>query len=182
MFVSASQSLDVSIGVAQSRMAGIVRDGSLTQSSQQAYLGGMDHLLRVGPLGDVLGASRIVRVQLLDPVYRHGVMSVGMRWEAVGVTATLFPVLDADIRLTGGSQGRGSRLEITGCYRPPLGALGAGLDRIVMNRVAELSVRAMLTSLAAQLAQTAPAAGPVAPAWPGEPAWPGQDGPQTVCG
>jgi hypothetical protein len=182
MFVSAGQALDVSIGVAQSRLAGIVRDGSLTQSSQQAYLGGMDHLLRVGPLGDRPGTSRIVRVQLLDPVYRHGAMTVGMRWEAVGVAATLFPVLDADIRLTAGSQGRGTRLEITGCYRPPLGALGAGLDRMVMNRVAELTVRAVLTSLAASLAETAPAAEPAPPGWLEQPARPGHNGPQTVCG
>ena len=39
----------------------------------------------------VPGASRLVRVQVVDPVYRDGAMTLGVRWEAVGVTGGLFP-------------------------------------------------------------------------------------------
>ena len=90
-------------------------------------------------------------------------------------------MLDADIRLTGSSAGQ-ARLEITGCYRPPLGALGAGLDRILMSKVAEMTVRAVLTSLVASLAETAPAAEPAPSGWLEHPAQPGHSGPQAVCG
>jgi hypothetical protein len=51
-------------------------------------------------------------------------MSVGMRWEAVGLTGGLFPVLDADTRLSTESD-QGIRVTLTGSYRPPLGTLGA---------------------------------------------------------
>jgi hypothetical protein len=92
----------------------------------------------VGPLGDLPGASRLVRVQFLDPVYREDAITVGVRWETVGVTGGLFPVLDADIKLSAeGSQG--TRVALTGCYRPPFGALGARLDRMLMHTVASLT-------------------------------------------
>jgi hypothetical protein len=44
-------------------------------------------------------------------------MSVGLRWEATGVTGSLFPALDADIRITDNG-GEGSRVALTGSYRP----------------------------------------------------------------
>jgi hypothetical protein len=60
---------------------------------------------------------------------------VGVRFEPVGVNGALFPVLDADIKLSAeGSQG--TRVALTGCYRPPFGALGARLDRMLMHTVA----------------------------------------------
>ena len=182
MFVSASLVLDLSAATAQSRLTEIVRDTALTQASQEAYLSGMDQLLRVGPLGDRAGASRLVHVQLLDPVCRDDVMTVGVRWEAVGRTASLFPVLDADIKLSASPGGRESRLEIIGCYRPPFGIVGAGLDRVLMHSVAELTLRSVLTSLAASLTETAPTAEPASAVSPGQAAWPEQIGPHPVCG
>ena len=91
--------------------------------------------MRAGPFGDLPGASRLVRVQFVDPVYRDGAMTLGVRWKAVGVTGGLFPVLDANIRLNG-KGGQSSRAVLTASYRPPLGAAGAGLDRLLLHRVA----------------------------------------------
>ena len=113
----------------------------------------MDHLLRVGPLGDLPGASRLVRVQFLEPVYREDAITVSVRWETVGVTGGLFPV-DAEIKRSAeGSQG--TRVALTGCYRPPFGALGAWLDRMLMHTVAALTLRSLLTRLASALEGTA---------------------------
>jgi hypothetical protein len=175
MFVSADRVLGVTIGVAQARLANLVHDGTVSETSRHAYRGGMDYLLRVGPVGDLPGASRLVRVQLLNPVYRDDVMTVGMRWEAIGATGGLFPVLDADIKLSVG-HGQNTQLAITGCYRPPFGALGARLDRMLMHTVAELTLRSVLTSLATSIEGTVPAADHA----PG--AWQRETGPQIAPG
>jgi hypothetical protein len=44
-----------------------------------AYQGGIEQLMRVGLFGDMPGASRLVRVQFVDPVYHDGAMTVGVR-------------------------------------------------------------------------------------------------------
>ena len=86
-------------------------------------------------------------------------MTIGMRWEAIGAIGGLFPVLDGDISLNP-DQGQFTRLKLTGCYRPPLGALGASLDRMLMHMVAELTLRSVVTSLALSLEGASPVAGP----------------------
>jgi hypothetical protein len=63
---------------------------------------------------------------------------------------------------------------LTGCYRPPFGALGARLDWMVMHMVATLTLRSLLTRLASALEGTAQAAEE-------KPApWQRDTGPQTV--
>jgi hypothetical protein len=175
MFVSAERVLGIPIGAARSRLANLVGDGSLSETSQSAYQGGLDHLLRVGPLGELPGASRLVRVQVLDPVYRDDAMTIGMRWEAIGGIGSLFPVLDADINLSP-QHGELTRLTVTGCYRPPFGELGASLDRMLMPTVAELTLRSVVTSLAVSL-ERAVAVVAQMPA-----AWQRQTGPQIAPG
>ena len=41
-----------------------------------------------------------------------------------------------------------ARLSLAGVYRPPLGALGAGLDRAVFHRVADATARSLLARVA----------------------------------
>jgi hypothetical protein len=149
MFVSAERVLRVAIGTAQARLTKLVRDGSLGETSLSAYRGGVD-MLRVGPLGGLPGASRLVQVQVLDPVCRDDAMTMGMRWEATGATGGLFPVLDADITLSPEGSWL-TRLAITGCYRPPFGGLGATMDRVLMHTVAEHTLRSAVKSLATYL-------------------------------
>jgi hypothetical protein len=161
VFVSDERALDVSTGIAQLRLANLVQRDWLGGASQVAYQSGIDHLARVGPCGDLPGASRLVRVQFVDPVYRDGAMTLGVRWEAIGVTGGLFPVLDANIRLSGeGSQG--SRVVLTASYRPPLGVAGAGLDRLLLHKVATTTIRTFLARVAGALQGTCEAAGETA--------------------
>jgi hypothetical protein len=157
MFLSDDRVLDVSVGTAQVRLANLIRDGWLSGASDSAYQHGMDHLLRVGPLGDLPGASRLVRIWFVDPLYRDDTMTVGVRWETVGRAAGLFPVLDADIRLSAEGAQR-TRLTLTGCYRPPFGVLGAGLDKVLMRRVAIMTIASLVNHLADALEGTVPAA------------------------
>ena len=165
--------LSVSIGAARARLANLVHDGWLGGASEAAYRGGVDHLLRVGPLGDVPGLSRRVQVQFLDPVEREDSVTIGMRWTAAGVTGGLFPVLDADVMLAAEGE-EGTRMTLSGVYRPPLGALGARLDRVLLHRVATATIGSLITHTAQALEGSAPpAANAGAPVW-----W--QTGPETV--
>jgi hypothetical protein len=92
-------------------------------------------------------------------------MTVGMRWEATGATGALFPVLSANISISP-SWDQTARLTLAGSYRPPLGRLGAGLDRAVMHQLVAATMRSLLRNVAA--AFTSPPAGhSVAEASPG---------------
>ena len=153
MFVSEDRVLPVSFAVAAPRLKGLARDRWLDDVSERVYHGGLEHLVRVGPAGAMRGASRLVRVRFADPVHRDGAMSVALRWEATGVTGGLFPVLDADIRLSPDEEGR-SRVTLTGCYRPPLGALGGRLDRMLLHAVAVATITTLLIRIAATLEGT----------------------------
>ena len=161
MFVA--QDLTVAVGsrAAQARFTNLLRGTWLTEASAAAYDGGLTGLFRVGPAGPV--TAKLVRVRVLDPVYRGDVMTVGLRWEATGPAGSLFPVLDADISISPGGEegtaaaGQPARLALAGAYRPPLGRLGAGLDRVVLHRVATATMRALLHSVAQTITNPATA-------------------------
>ncbi len=153
MFVSDQRVLPVNFDEAASRLTMMAHGGWLRGLSENVYQGGVRYLLRVGPLGAVPGASHLVRIRFAEPVRHDGTMSVGLRWEATGVTGGLFPALDADIRLTDDEDG--VRVTLIGSYRPPLGTLGAELDRLVLRTVATATIRTLLTRIAAILSGTA---------------------------
>jgi len=136
----------------------------LAETSQAACAGGAEGLLRVGPAGPV--AAKLVRVCFLDPVYRNDVMTVGLRWEAAGAAGALFPVLDANISISPAGDDT-ARLKLAGSYRPPLGRLGATLDRAIMHKVATATMRCLLQSMAEALVSPAPAGHPAEDASPG---------------
>jgi hypothetical protein len=124
----------------------LTRGSSLRGLSENVYAGGVEYLMRVGPLGAVPGASRLVRVRFAEPLYRFGMVTVGLRWEASGVTGGLFPALDADIRLCEDDEDK-TTVELTGSYRPPLGTVGAELDRLVLRTVAAATIRTLLSRI-----------------------------------
>ena len=170
VFVSDERLLHLSLSTAQKRLDNLARRGWLDQASHAAYQSGLDRPLRVGPFGDVPGASRLVRVQFVEPVYRDGAMTLGLRWEATGVTGGLFPVLDANLSLGDDGGGHGTELALTAAYRPPLGGVGVELDRLLLHRVAARTVSAFLTHMASALEDTPPAAGKATVPAPPEPA------------
>ncbi len=147
MFVTQDAELAMPFGTASLRLANMIRSGSLADASSAAYQGEQEAMLRVGPAGDFPATTRLVRVRFLEPVYSDDSLHIGMRWEATGATAGLFPVLDADITVTSSGE-HSSTLTIAGVYRPPLGRLGAGLDKAGLNRIATATIRRLLQQLA----------------------------------
>lgn len=160
MFIGTEIRLEVGFAVARARLADLAGSGLLTGASEQAYDAWATGLARVGPLGAAPGVSRLVQVHIraLEP---HGNSAIwAMRWQATGATGSLFPALDADIKLSPAGDDA-TILAVSGVYRPPLGGLGAGLDRVVMNRIARASIRAFARHIGTALTSVyvAPAAG-----------------------
>ena len=108
------------------------------------------------------GVSRLVRVQFLDPVDRDEIGDYGDALEALGVTGGLFPVLDANITLTAEGD-EGTRMTLTAVYRSPCGTLSAGLDRMLLNKVATATIYSLMTHMSRALKDTAPARPPPSP-------------------
>jgi len=147
MFIARERLVHAEYGVAQARLARIAGASGLAGVSQAAYEDGLTHLVRVGPFGDAVGFSKLVAVRVLDPVYRDDTMTIALRWEAIGATGGLFPVLDADISLSPAGEAS-TRLALSGSYRPPLGRFGASLDKAILSRVATATIAALLRSIA----------------------------------
>jgi hypothetical protein len=160
MFTDHAVGLDLDYPAAQARFLRLAHGDWLDGPSRDAYTDGLAGEMRVGPFGSVPGASKLVRVSLLDPVPRDDMVLVPIRWEATGRMGRLFPVLDANLILGTDSQGR-AQLRITGTYRPPLDGLGEGLDQAGLHRVAGATLKSLLRRIAATL--TVGAAGPDVP-------------------
>ena len=132
MFVAGEVLLDLSFPATVARLANLARGGSLTRVSEGAYGDGLSGLVRVGPLSAEPGISKLVQVHFLDVVTRGESAVLALRWQATGPGGRLTPALDGDMSLTPAGQ-HSTRLSLAGVYRPPLAALGAGLDRAVFT-------------------------------------------------
>jgi hypothetical protein len=159
MFASHEVRLDMTFARARARLA-VLYDaaGWLCGPSEQAYAEGLAGLTRVGPPGAVPSASRLVRVQLLEPVPRDDMVVLPLRWEASGAAGRLFPVLDANLVLTPAGEGAAT-LTLTGAYRPPPGSPGEVFDPALLNRAAAATVRSLLARLADSMMAGEAAAG-----------------------
>jgi hypothetical protein len=151
MFARHEITLDLPFPAAKARLAALMRGDWLDSVSQDAYAEGLSGQVRVGPFGPVPGMSKLVTVRLLDPVPHEDVVVVPVRWEATGRMGRLFPVLDANLALSEAGDGK-AVLGLAGAYRPPLAGVGEDLDRIVLHRVADATVRSLLTRIAGLLA------------------------------
>jgi hypothetical protein len=157
VFISAEVRLDVGFNAAQTRLANLTCGGLLRRACDDAYHDLETGLARVGPLGAAPGLSRLVAIRFADMAVHADFAVVAVRWEATGQGGALFPALDADLTLTPGGD-RDTMLTVSGAYRPPLGGLGAGLDRVLLHRVAQATIRAFAHQVAAAVAH--PAASP----------------------
>jgi hypothetical protein len=150
MFIVEQVKVQLPLATAAVRLANLTRGGVLAGASRLAYEDGTEALLRVGPLGDMPGLAKLVRVRFLDPAWSERGMTVSVRWEAAGSSTAFFPVLDADLVLSHATR-RTCLLSCSAVYRPPLGRLGAALDRAVMNHIATATIRSLLQRLAGEL-------------------------------
>jgi hypothetical protein len=147
MFVRYYVELPVHVDRVEARLTASP-DTWLPGIADQAQARGRRLLTEVG-LGDRL---RVVKRVLLDvgrPTRFPSKLVLPLRWRAEGAEV-LFPVLDADLevaRLTPAI----TQLSISARYTPPLGALGAAIDRAALHRVAEATMKDFVDRVAAAL-------------------------------
>lgn len=107
----------------------------------------------LGPPGARI--ARRVKIQFGEPVWFPTKTVLPMCWTPVGLES-LLPSLDADVEL--GELGpERTQLSISARYTPPLGELGRVLDRGILHRVAEATVKDFLDR-AATILSSVPAA------------------------
>ena len=146
MFVGDEVLLEVSFAVACERLTQLTESGALVTTSEDSYSRETGILARVG----AIGLSKLVRVQVRELVRTEKSAGIALRWEAIGPGGGLFPVLDADVRLTPAGE-HVTLLSMAGSYRPPLGSLGQALDQAILHRVAAATIRRFVAQVAARI-------------------------------
>lgn len=146
MFVHYSTSVDVGLGEVERRLDDL--RSHMEQWAHIAYRAGEEMKARVGPTGAV---AKSVNLEVGRPeIHRRGVV-YPVRWSANGAGA-LFPDLRAELVLSKLGPDHTS-ITLDGTYEPPLGAVGRFLDRTVMSRVAEATVRNWVDRLAEAISE-----------------------------
>ncbi|HEY7756218.1 MAG TPA: hypothetical protein VID69_08335 [Actinomycetota bacterium] len=79
-----------------------------------------------------------------------------MSWTATGAER-LFPQLDADIEVAALGPHR-TQLSISARYRPPMGVIGRALDRALLHRVAEATIKDFLDRVGERIGAREPSA------------------------
>jgi hypothetical protein len=113
-----------------------------------------DALLAEVGFGQEIRIARTVEITFGASVEAGGKAIFPFRWSASGL-AGLFPALDADLEVAPlGAES--TQLAISARYVPPLGKVGRLIDRAVLSRVAEATVKDFLDRVAAAvIAETA---------------------------
>lgn len=122
--------------------------------------------LRVGPIESLPMLSKTVTIHADPPITRGQVTVVPLTWRATG-SQGIFPALNADIEIAPLGP-ETTQLTLRGHYVPPLGAVGERLDRLLMHRVADATVRSFMRRLAVSLTASPPHARsevPTTPDW-----------------
>ena len=119
-----------------------------------AYREGEELHAKVGPKVD--GIAKEIRLEIgMAEIHRTG-LAYPITWTATGAKA-LFPKLQAELTLAHVGPEL-TRLAFEGTYEPPLGPVGKLVDRALLGRFAEATVRNWLDRLAASLADEAASA------------------------
>jgi hypothetical protein len=117
----------------------------LPMLAEQANHRGDVLLAEVG-FGDRIRIRRTVLFELGGPVRSGSKVVFPLRWAASG-PAGLFPSLDADLEVAPVGDGR-TQLAMSARYVPPFGGVGRVIDRAVLSRVAEATLKDFLDRVA----------------------------------
>lgn len=104
-------------------------------------------LMVVGPGRRPHVVAKQVRATLTRRGRRGSTEVFDLHWEPVGPAAAAYPPLRAVVGVTPVAV-TSSLLSIIATYRPPLGALGATVDRAALSRVADATIESVLHRLA----------------------------------
>lgn len=111
--------------------------------AREAEAGGQRLLAEVG--FDVPSTRRVdkeVRIEIGQPYVIPSKTMLPITWRATAA-GRIFPQLEADIEIAPLGAER-TQLSISARYRPPLGAVGRVLDKALLHRVAEATVKDFL--------------------------------------
>jgi hypothetical protein len=108
-----------------------------------------DVLLAEVGFGEAIRVKREVVVELAPLVHSSSKTVFPIRWHA-SEHPGLFPALDADLEVTPLGPGR-TQLVMSARYAPPFGPLGKAIDRAVLSKVAEATLKDFLDRLAAAI-------------------------------
>jgi hypothetical protein len=100
MFVASQVQAQVSLALAQARLAHLVRAGGLLDASHAAYEAGLAGLVLAAPPGGLPQVAGLVRVHSGDLITRGDSVHAALRWEATAPGGEPFPALDADLTLS----------------------------------------------------------------------------------
>lgn len=128
--------------------------GWMSALAARAVADNEDLHLRVGPLGSLPWLSKTVSLHAGEPIARGDLTVVPLTWRATG-SSGLFPSLRADLEVAPLAADT-SQLTLRGSYDPPLGELGRRLDRALMHRVAEATIRSFMHRLTQRLIDGSP--------------------------
>jgi len=116
--------------------------------AEQANHRGDSLLAEVG-FGDDVRVARRVAIEFGQPVRAASKLVLPLRWTAAGASG-LFPALEADLEVAPLGPER-SQLAMSARYEPPFGPIGRAIDRTVLFRVAEATLKDFLDRVAAAL-------------------------------
>lgn len=119
----------------------------LDDSADIAYRRGEDLVASIG-----LGGAAIAKAVHLDvggALRGDHTTSVPLAWTATG-TPGLFPKMEADLTITALGSAL-TQVAFQGRYKPPLGVVGRVMDRALLHRFAELSVKDFVDRVIAAL-------------------------------
>jgi hypothetical protein len=105
-----------------------------------------DMLLAEVGFGEAVRIKRTVVVELGKPIRSGSKTVFPLRWAASG-PAGLFPALDADLEVAALGHER-TQLAMSARYVPPFGTVGRIIDRAVLSRVAEATLKDFLDRVA----------------------------------
>ncbi len=111
-----------------------------------AYREGEDLRDKIGVSRDHPVMAKTVQLVAGTPLRGNHQTTIPFAWEATG-TPGLFPKLDADL-VVASIGPELCQIAMRGTYAPPLGPLGRALDRAVLHRVAEASVKSFVDRVA----------------------------------
>jgi hypothetical protein len=116
-----------------------VVDSNIEQLIGAAVVAGDSLVTKVGPKSL---PKKTVEVQVGDVRRVRGSILLPICWAPISASY-MFPKLEGELEFTETDPGN-VRVSLRGSYRAPLGALGERMDKMVMHRMAESTVRNFL--------------------------------------
>lgn len=134
---------DLSMPFEEAETALLASPGTwLPHLAQDAEGRGEALLVEVGFGNELLRVDKHVEVQIGAPLRMDAKTMLPMTWIPTG-TQVIFPALEADLEVAALGPSR-TQLSISARYRPPMGAVGRAVDRALLHRVAEATVKDFL--------------------------------------